>query len=164
MKGRWRPANSEHAETEQVVGRDGGRRKKSDERHWGASARGPAERARARPPAGSRADFFRSLAPPTGRRSRVCGAVSTSRTVAPIVSDLDGCSTLRLTCAINPQSVLVHYIIVNGLPGGDIDTEVKDNSFFLLKCANGLWTALTANAAGNIGRQVDRYACVNTVS
>uniref|UniRef100_A0A183BW99 Uncharacterized protein n=1 Tax=Globodera pallida TaxID=36090 RepID=A0A183BW99_GLOPA len=33
MKGRWRPANSEHAETEQVVGRDGGRRKKSDERH-----------------------------------------------------------------------------------------------------------------------------------
>uniref|UniRef100_A0A183BZS5 CYCLIN domain-containing protein n=1 Tax=Globodera pallida TaxID=36090 RepID=A0A183BZS5_GLOPA len=37
-----------------------GRRKKSDERHWGASARGPAERARARPPAGSRADFFRS--------------------------------------------------------------------------------------------------------
>uniref|UniRef100_A0A183C4N1 Uncharacterized protein n=1 Tax=Globodera pallida TaxID=36090 RepID=A0A183C4N1_GLOPA len=39
MKGRWRPANSEHAETEQVVGRDGGRRKKSDERHWGASAR-----------------------------------------------------------------------------------------------------------------------------
>uniref|UniRef100_A0A183CSN7 Uncharacterized protein n=1 Tax=Globodera pallida TaxID=36090 RepID=A0A183CSN7_GLOPA len=60
MKGRWRPANSEHAETEQVVGRDGGRRKKSDERHWGASARGPAEWARARPPAGSRADFFRS--------------------------------------------------------------------------------------------------------
>uniref|UniRef100_A0A183CAU3 Uncharacterized protein n=1 Tax=Globodera pallida TaxID=36090 RepID=A0A183CAU3_GLOPA len=50
MKGRWRPANSEHAETEQVVGRDGGRKKKSDERHWGASARGPAERARARPP------------------------------------------------------------------------------------------------------------------
>ncbi|KAI3407794.1 hypothetical protein GPALN_014132, partial [Globodera pallida] len=39
---------------------DGGRRKKSDERHWGASARGPAERERARPPAGSRADFFRS--------------------------------------------------------------------------------------------------------
>ncbi|KAI3411095.1 hypothetical protein GPALN_003180 [Globodera pallida] len=39
MKGRWRPANSEHAETEQVVGRDEGRRKKSDERHWGASAR-----------------------------------------------------------------------------------------------------------------------------
>uniref|UniRef100_A0A183CAG0 Uncharacterized protein n=1 Tax=Globodera pallida TaxID=36090 RepID=A0A183CAG0_GLOPA len=60
MKGRWRPANSEHAETEQVVGRDGGRRKKSDERHWGASAWGPAERAHARPPAGSRADFFRS--------------------------------------------------------------------------------------------------------
>ncbi|KAI3417078.1 hypothetical protein GPALN_015630 [Globodera pallida] len=30
------------------VGRDGERRKKSDERHWGASARGPAERARAR--------------------------------------------------------------------------------------------------------------------
>uniref|UniRef100_A0A183CI42 Uncharacterized protein n=1 Tax=Globodera pallida TaxID=36090 RepID=A0A183CI42_GLOPA len=60
MKGRWRPANSEHAETEQVVGRDGGRRKKSDERHWGASARGPAERARARLAAGSRADFFRS--------------------------------------------------------------------------------------------------------
>ncbi|KAI3421815.1 hypothetical protein GPALN_012359 [Globodera pallida] len=29
MKGRWRPANSEHAKTEQVVGRDGGRRKKS---------------------------------------------------------------------------------------------------------------------------------------
>uniref|UniRef100_A0A914IB52 Uncharacterized protein n=1 Tax=Globodera rostochiensis TaxID=31243 RepID=A0A914IB52_GLORO len=56
----YRPANSEHAMTEQVVGRDGGRRKKSDERHWGASARGPAERARARPPAGSRADFFRS--------------------------------------------------------------------------------------------------------
>ncbi|KAI3408167.1 hypothetical protein GPALN_012015 [Globodera pallida] len=27
MQGRWRPANSEHAETEQVVGRDGGRRK-----------------------------------------------------------------------------------------------------------------------------------------
>uniref|UniRef100_A0A183C539 DUF397 domain-containing protein n=1 Tax=Globodera pallida TaxID=36090 RepID=A0A183C539_GLOPA len=53
MKGRWRPANSEHAETEQVVGRDGGRRKKSDERHWGVSARGPAERARVRPPAGS---------------------------------------------------------------------------------------------------------------
>uniref|UniRef100_A0A183CMN8 Uncharacterized protein n=1 Tax=Globodera pallida TaxID=36090 RepID=A0A183CMN8_GLOPA len=52
--------DGEHAETEQVVGRDGGRRKKSDERHWGASARGPAERARARPPAGSRADFFRS--------------------------------------------------------------------------------------------------------
>uniref|UniRef100_A0A914HL59 Uncharacterized protein n=1 Tax=Globodera rostochiensis TaxID=31243 RepID=A0A914HL59_GLORO len=60
MKGRWRPANSEHAETEQVVGRDGGRRKKSDERHWGASARGPAERARARPSAGPCADFFRS--------------------------------------------------------------------------------------------------------
>ncbi|KAI3413473.1 hypothetical protein GPALN_010963 [Globodera pallida] len=46
-------------------GRDGGRRKKSDERHWGASARGPAEQplgdprsGRARPPAGSRADFF----------------------------------------------------------------------------------------------------------
>uniref|UniRef100_A0A914H403 Uncharacterized protein n=1 Tax=Globodera rostochiensis TaxID=31243 RepID=A0A914H403_GLORO len=34
--------------TEQVVGRDGERRKKSDERHWGTSARGPAERARAR--------------------------------------------------------------------------------------------------------------------
>uniref|UniRef100_A0A183BV75 Uncharacterized protein n=1 Tax=Globodera pallida TaxID=36090 RepID=A0A183BV75_GLOPA len=48
------------AVSEQVVGRDGGRRKKSDERHWGASARGPAKRARARPPAGSRADFFRS--------------------------------------------------------------------------------------------------------
>uniref|UniRef100_A0A183BY78 Uncharacterized protein n=1 Tax=Globodera pallida TaxID=36090 RepID=A0A183BY78_GLOPA len=71
MKGRWRPANSEHAETEQVVGRDGGRRKKSDERHWGASARGPADRARARASSGAR-----SLAPPTGRRSRVCGTLA----------------------------------------------------------------------------------------
>uniref|UniRef100_A0A183BTV5 Uncharacterized protein n=1 Tax=Globodera pallida TaxID=36090 RepID=A0A183BTV5_GLOPA len=40
MKGRWRPANSEHAETEQVVGRDGGRRKKSDERHVGGERAG----------------------------------------------------------------------------------------------------------------------------
>ncbi|KAI3415424.1 hypothetical protein GPALN_005031 [Globodera pallida] len=39
MKGRWRPANSEHAETEQVVGRDGGRRKKSDDA-TGGRARG----------------------------------------------------------------------------------------------------------------------------
>uniref|UniRef100_A0A183BKJ4 Uncharacterized protein n=1 Tax=Globodera pallida TaxID=36090 RepID=A0A183BKJ4_GLOPA len=79
MKGRWRPANSEHAETEQVVGRDGGRRKKSDERHWGASARGPAERARARDPQPGHArtsSGARSLAPPTGRRSRVCGTLA----------------------------------------------------------------------------------------
>uniref|UniRef100_A0A183CI77 Uncharacterized protein n=1 Tax=Globodera pallida TaxID=36090 RepID=A0A183CI77_GLOPA len=75
MKGRWRPANSEHAETEQVVGRDGGRRKKSDERHWGASARGPAERPRARRHART-SSGARSLAPPTGRRSRVCGTLA----------------------------------------------------------------------------------------
>uniref|UniRef100_A0A914HYI9 Uncharacterized protein n=1 Tax=Globodera rostochiensis TaxID=31243 RepID=A0A914HYI9_GLORO len=58
MKGRVTARQQRACMTEQVVGRDGGRRKKSDERHWGASARGPAERARARPPAGSRADFF----------------------------------------------------------------------------------------------------------
>uniref|UniRef100_A0A183BMQ2 Btz domain-containing protein n=1 Tax=Globodera pallida TaxID=36090 RepID=A0A183BMQ2_GLOPA len=59
MKGRWRPANSEHAE--QVVGRDGGRRKKSDERHWGRARGDPRSgRARDASPAGSRADFFQS--------------------------------------------------------------------------------------------------------
>uniref|UniRef100_A0A183BN22 Uncharacterized protein n=1 Tax=Globodera pallida TaxID=36090 RepID=A0A183BN22_GLOPA len=41
MKGSWLPVNSEHAETEQVVGRDGGRRKKSDEHHWGAARGDP---------------------------------------------------------------------------------------------------------------------------
>ncbi|KAL3076357.1 hypothetical protein niasHS_011776 [Heterodera schachtii] len=64
---------SEHAKTEQVVGRDGGRRKKSDERHRRLTAgarRAPTNQSTA---CGSRADFFRSrsLAPPTGRRSRV---------------------------------------------------------------------------------------------
>uniref|UniRef100_A0A183BQS1 Glycine rich superfamily member n=1 Tax=Globodera pallida TaxID=36090 RepID=A0A183BQS1_GLOPA len=69
MKGRWRPANSEHAE--QVVGRDGGRRKKSDERHWGASARGPAERARARSPGG----YTRGLLPEPGVSPHLLAAV-----------------------------------------------------------------------------------------
>ncbi|KAL3087667.1 hypothetical protein niasHT_028973 [Heterodera trifolii] len=50
----------EHAKTEQVVGRDGGRRKKSDERHRRLTAgarRAPANQSTA---CGSRADFFRS--------------------------------------------------------------------------------------------------------
>ncbi|KAL3105523.1 hypothetical protein niasHT_026957 [Heterodera trifolii] len=50
----------EHAKTEQVVGRDGGRRKKSDERHRRLTAgarRAPANQSTA---FGSRADFFRS--------------------------------------------------------------------------------------------------------
>ncbi|KAL3104957.1 hypothetical protein niasHT_028489 [Heterodera trifolii] len=49
-----------HAKTEQVVGRDGGRRKKSDERHRRLTAgarRAPANQSTA---CGSRADFFRS--------------------------------------------------------------------------------------------------------
>ncbi|KAL3120317.1 hypothetical protein niasHT_001130 [Heterodera trifolii] len=51
---------SEHAKTEQVVGRDGGRRKQSDERHRRLTAgarRAPANQSTA---CGSRADFFRS--------------------------------------------------------------------------------------------------------
>uniref|UniRef100_A0A914GVU3 Uncharacterized protein n=1 Tax=Globodera rostochiensis TaxID=31243 RepID=A0A914GVU3_GLORO len=50
----------------------------SDERHWGASARGPAERARARPQPGHArtSSGARSLAPPNGRRSRVCGTLA----------------------------------------------------------------------------------------
>ncbi|KAL3112639.1 hypothetical protein niasHT_018006 [Heterodera trifolii] len=50
----------EHAKTEQVVGRDGGRRKTSDERHRRLTAgarRAPANQSTA---CGSRADFFRS--------------------------------------------------------------------------------------------------------
>ncbi|KAL3077894.1 hypothetical protein niasHS_013423 [Heterodera schachtii] len=50
----------EHAKTEQVVGRDGGRRKQSDERHRRLTAgarRAPANQSTA---CGSRADFFRS--------------------------------------------------------------------------------------------------------
>ncbi|KAL3110939.1 hypothetical protein niasHT_014876 [Heterodera trifolii] len=50
----------EHAKTEQVVGRDGGRRKKSDERHRRLTAgarRAPANQSTA---CGSRADFLRS--------------------------------------------------------------------------------------------------------
>uniref|UniRef100_A0A183BIP4 Uncharacterized protein n=1 Tax=Globodera pallida TaxID=36090 RepID=A0A183BIP4_GLOPA len=85
MKGRWRPANSEHAETEQVVGRDGGRRKKSDERHWGGERAGDPRSGRARDPQPGHArtsSGARSLATPTGRRSRVCG------TLAAIFSDL----------------------------------------------------------------------------
>ena len=57
---RGAPANGEHAKTEQVVGRDGGRRKKSDERHRRLTAgarRAPANQSTA---CGSRADFFRS--------------------------------------------------------------------------------------------------------
>uniref|UniRef100_A0A183BNF6 Uncharacterized protein n=1 Tax=Globodera pallida TaxID=36090 RepID=A0A183BNF6_GLOPA len=63
MKGRWRPANSEHAETEQVVGR----------------ARGDPRSGRARDHQPGHARTSSSalrLAPPTGRRSRVCGTLA----------------------------------------------------------------------------------------
>ncbi|KAL3105098.1 hypothetical protein niasHT_028770 [Heterodera trifolii] len=50
----------EHAKTEQVVGRDGGRRKKSDERHRRLTAGARRASANQSTACGSRADFFRS--------------------------------------------------------------------------------------------------------
>uniref|UniRef100_A0A183CTK4 Uncharacterized protein n=1 Tax=Globodera pallida TaxID=36090 RepID=A0A183CTK4_GLOPA len=76
MKGRWRPANSEHAETEWGETEGGG---KSLTSATGGRARGDPRSGRARDPQPGHARTSygaRSLAPPTGRRSRVCGTLA----------------------------------------------------------------------------------------
>ncbi|KAI3416280.1 hypothetical protein GPALN_005821 [Globodera pallida] len=95
------------------------------------------------------------------------GAKSTDRTDAVVGKDATGCSTLTLTCAINPtlQPVLIRIIIRQPVSDPmNFDTEVRPSGFFTLTCKNGVWTAPANTLGGNPGRQVDRYACVNTVS
>ncbi|KAL3107577.1 hypothetical protein niasHT_013226 [Heterodera trifolii] len=90
----------EHAKTEQVVGRDGGRRKQSDERHRRLTAgarRAPANQSTA---CGSRADFFRSPGDATFAALTFAALTLAAQTfAAPSQSDTCGADICGVTLA-----------------------------------------------------------------